>query len=269
MANLSITKAWNETAGFVAREGRLLFPIAFLFVALPGAILQLVMPTAVPGQPVEGGLWLIMLPVAVAVSIVGTLAIIHLALRPGASVGEGIQVGARRFLPMLGAVILVGIGALILAIPVAAIAGPTLVAGAGAGAGAIVALLVLLLIAVYIFFWVRLFPMSAVAVGEAVGPIAIIKRSWNLTRGHFWKLLGFLLLVVVAAMVVMFAISVVIGILLFLVTGGPPGPDSAAFYVMLVISALVQAVISAIFATLTARIYVQLAGDSTTPEVFA
>ena len=48
MANLSITTAWNETASFVQREARLLFPIAFLLIALPGGLFQMMLPATVP-----------------------------------------------------------------------------------------------------------------------------------------------------------------------------------------------------------------------------
>ena len=40
MATMSIGKAWEEAVAFVAREATLLFPVALLFVALPGLILQ-------------------------------------------------------------------------------------------------------------------------------------------------------------------------------------------------------------------------------------
>ena len=34
MTSLSIGKAWEETVAFVKREGALLFPVAFVFLAL-------------------------------------------------------------------------------------------------------------------------------------------------------------------------------------------------------------------------------------------
>src|SRR3546814_17017291 len=41
---LSIGAAWEETLAFVKREGTLLFPVALLFMALPGVVLQLLLP---------------------------------------------------------------------------------------------------------------------------------------------------------------------------------------------------------------------------------
>src|SRR3546814_2457647 len=44
MNRLSIGAAWEETLAFVKREGTLLFPVALLFLALPGVVLQLLLP---------------------------------------------------------------------------------------------------------------------------------------------------------------------------------------------------------------------------------
>src|SRR3546814_4189589 len=44
MNGLSIGAAWEETLAFVKREGTLLFPVALLFLALPGVVLQLLLP---------------------------------------------------------------------------------------------------------------------------------------------------------------------------------------------------------------------------------
>ena len=75
MANLSITTAWNETASFVQREARLLFPIAFLLIALPGGLLQMLMPATVPGQPPEFGAWLLIVPVGIIAGMIGSISI--------------------------------------------------------------------------------------------------------------------------------------------------------------------------------------------------
>jgi hypothetical protein len=267
MASLSITKAWNETVAFVTREGRLLFPIAFLLVALPGAVLQVAMPTPVPGQTPEAGVWLLLVPLAMVASMIGTLAISFLALRPGASVAEGLQVGLRRFIHLFGAALLVGIAGALLIVPVVILFGAAAVGGGEAAAAALAALLLIALIPVFLFFWVRLILMTPVAAMEDVGPIRIITRSWELTRSHFWKLLGFVVLVAIAAVVVMFVVTAIGGLVIFMLAG-PPLPDSLSMYLLLVLSALLQSVVSALFVTLLARVYAQLT-DAGMPQVFA
>ena len=44
MATISIGKAWEEAVAFIRREATLLFPVALLFVALPGLIVQEMTP---------------------------------------------------------------------------------------------------------------------------------------------------------------------------------------------------------------------------------
>jgi hypothetical protein len=267
MASLSTNSAWNETVAFVTREGRLLFPIAFLLVALPGAILQAAMPTPVPGETPEAGVWLLLVPLAIIASMVGTLAISFLALQPGASVAEGLQVGLRRFIHLLGAALLVGIGAGLVLVPVIILAGAAAVGAGEAAVGGVAAILVIALIPLFLFFWVRLLLMTPIAAVEDVGPVRIITRSWELTRDGFWRLLGLVLLVAIAAVVVMFAVTMVGGLLIFLLAG-PPEPDSLSMYLVLVLSALLQALVSALFVTLIARVYAQLS-ETGAPDVFA
>ena len=270
MANLSVTGAWNETMAFMKRESGLVLPIAFLLLAVPSALLEIVMPqSAVASEPPEPGLWLLLVPVVVIAMMVAYLAISYLALRPGTSVGEALQVGLRRFLPLFLATLLVGCGFLLLLVPLLFIAGGG-AALVGADPGVLVgaALLVFLVFAIVaLAVGVRLLLMTPVAAVEKAGPIEIIRRSWNLTTGHFWKLLGLLLLLLVAAGVLLMVVAMVAGIFLFAVAG-PPDPQSLSMILITIVSSLLQAVLGAIFAVLVARIYAQLSGD-TTESVFA
>lgn len=269
MARLSITEAWNETAAFVRDEARLLFPIAFLLVALPGGVLQLFMPPPpAPGAPPPLGAWLLIMPLSVVAAMIGTIALSYLALRPGASVGEALLVGARRFIFLLAATLLVALAAILAAIPLFALGALAFTGGATPEALAGFSLLVLLVVLLgMLALWVRLMLMTPVTAVEDAGPIGIIRRSWELTRGHFWRLLGFVLLVFVAALIVMAAVSAVAGILVMLLLG-PPEPLTLSAILVVLVGSLMQALFSMIFATLIARIYVQLAGFAS-PDVFA
>jgi hypothetical protein len=266
MASLSINETWNQTAAFAKREAHLLFPVAFLFIALPGAILQALMPVPVPGAAPQPGAWLAMVPVAIVLSLIGTLAITHLALRPGSSVGESLHVAARRFIFLLGSVLLVGLGAGAVVFLVALLAaGVGLGTGDPAGRGALV-LFFLLCLPIFIFFWVRLMLMTPAAVAESGGSIAIIRRSWTVTRGHFWPLLGFVLVFLLVVLVVSIAVNAIGGIIVFLIAGAPQ-PGSIAMFALLLVSALLNAVVSAFFATFLAKVYAQLT-DQGLADVF-
>lgn len=261
MAGLSITAAWNETAAFMGREGRLVLPVGFMLIALPGAIVQAATPTPQPNQLPEPGLWLALVPFALVATLIGNLAISVLALRPGISVGEALQRGAARFLPVLGAALLVGLGSMLAMLPVVLLAAGAAVA---LGIPALAAIPALLILPLLIFAWTRLLLANPVGAVEAGGPIAILKRSWALTAGHFWQLLGFLILLLIAAMVASGAIAAVGGTLIALAFG-PPRPDSLSFYLVLILSTLVQAVLASVFGVMVARLYAQLAPPDRSP----
>jgi hypothetical protein len=260
MASLSITEAWNETGELLRREGRLLYPIAFLLTALPGAIMQALMPERPLGTLPEPGPWLIMLPVSILATLIGTIALTVLALRAGTSIGEALQAGLRRLLPLLGALLLVGLAGAVLMIPLTALIGGLAMTGGSTpelnGALMFVPLLFLIIATI---FWVRLMLMTSVAAAEDAGPLRIISRSWALTRGHFWRLLGFALLFGILVLVTLLAVSAVGGILIYFVAG-EPHPGSLAMALVLLLSAVFQAAISCVFTILLARMYAQLSG---------
>lgn len=266
MAKLSITTAWNETMDFVKRDAGALFTIAFALVALPSVALQALGPGQVsPGETPELGLWLLLVPVVLFLSIAGTLAISALAIGRENVVGSAIALGFRRFLPMLGAALLVGLGALLVMIPL------FVLLGLGGGdlsqpspeVGARFGIAMLVLAVLFIFIWVRLTMMTPVAVAEPLGPIGIIRRSWQLTAGHFWKLLGFFLLFIIMISVVLLAVTAVFGILV-VVLAGQPDPGTLSALLILLIGGLVNAVAVVFLTVMFARIYVQLAGGETT-----
>ncbi len=276
MAKLSITTAWNETAEFVRREAGLLFPISFMLLALPNALMELLMPAPpMPGQAPEAGLWLLLLPLLVVAAIIGNIAISYLAIRPGSSVGEALRRGAARMPVLLAAAILIGIVFVILFFIVALVVamlvpGAVTAAQSGAPTPAMMrALLIVMLVIVPvgIYFGARLMMMTPAAAAEAGGPFDLMARSWSLTAGHVWKLVGFLLLVAILVGVLTAAIEAVAGIL-FTLAAGPVAPGSTSTLLVVIVMALVNMVVAAYLTSFVARIYAQLSGAAT-PEVFA
>ena len=253
MPKLSITTAWKETAAFVKREAGLLFPIAFGLMALPMVFLQLMTPRAAPGQEPEAGLWMLLFFPLMFLSVIGSIAISALATGRETVVGEALKRGVQRFLPMLGAMLLVGLCAMPLLVILVVIS----------QASPVIAVVLGLAIALgAIILWVRLMLITPVAAAEAGGPIALIKRSFQLTSGHTGKLLGFVLLIFILGMVVALALISVGGILMFLIAGKPE-PGSIGFLLTLLLGALLNTIFLVYFTVLVARIYVQLAGQPT------
>ena len=277
MANLSITQAWNEASDFVRREAGLLFPISFMLLALPGALMEAVAPTpAGPGQMGGGALWLVLGIVSVIAGIVGNVAIAYLALKAGASVGEALRRGAARLPSLLGAAILIGIAFLFLFLVVGVIFVlliPGALAAAEGGATATPAVITAILLSflvwlpVAIYFAARLALMTPIAAAESGGPFELIARSWRLTAPHVWRLVAFVLLVAILVGVLTGAIKAVTGIL-FALVAGPLEPGSTSAWLVTVVMALVNMVVAAYLTSLIARIYAQVAGDSDTHRVF-
>ena len=263
MKRLSITTAWNETAAFVKRDAGALFTIAFALMALPGVIMQALAPQPTPEDMNVSGLWLLLLPVVIILSMAGSIAISALALRRETIVGSAIAHGFRRFLPLLGATFLIGLAAMLLMLPVVVLFGVSVteLTAPSAGAAGTMLLAMFVLLIVFLAVWVRLMLMTPVAAAEPTGPIAIIRRSWALTAGHFWKLLGFVLLFGVAGLVVVSVITFIVGIVITLVAGAPE-PGSVSNVLMLVLGGLLNAAFIVFFTTMIARIYAQLAGTA-------
>jgi hypothetical protein len=251
--SLSVSTAWDETAALAKRGAWRLFPIAFFLLSLPAAILRLIAPVTAPGRLPEAGPWLLFVPIVPAASLIGALAISRLALRPGEGAGAALAIGLRRFASLLGAALLVGLAGAVLTIAAILLA-------AVIAAPMLSALAVLALLALLVFFWVRLILLTPAAAVEPIGPAALIRRSWALTAGNVWRLLGFLLAVAILSLVTLMAAGFVGGIAIRL-AAGQPQPGSLALILVLLVSALLQAAVSGLFTAFVARLYAHLAGD--------
>ncbi|HEY0014237.1 MAG TPA: hypothetical protein VGB79_15445 [Allosphingosinicella sp.] len=256
--------AWNDTAAFVKREWRLLLPIALLLNALPMAFAMAVLPQWSPERMPEPGLWLLAVPLAALVGIVGNVAISWLAMSPGRTVGEGLRRAFSRFLPLFAVYLIVGAGIFILFVIVAVVAAlsiPGLVPQAPntRALGGFAAILLVVMVPVLLYVSVRLMLAAPVAAAEEGGPIAIMKRSFALTRPVFWTLLGFLILITVLAWVIQTVAAMIIGIPILLLAGRPEESGISEVLILLIGSA-VSSVLTVYITTMVARIYLRLSG---------
>ncbi|WP_336959635.1 hypothetical protein [Sphingobium aquiterrae] len=260
MATLSIGKAWEDSIAFVRREWQLLFPVAFLFVALPVAILQQMVPPemaqwamAPQGDPpmLPPSFWLAVALTSLITSF-GSLALYALALLPGISVAEALQLGVRRF-GTLVLIMLVFMGAL-LALTIAL---TLLFVGLGFLSKAVAAVLAILLglaiMVLGVLAGVRMILLNPVLIDTALGPVDAIRRSWTLARGHFWRLFGFILVIAIFSFVVTQAAAAVFGSI-----AGLLGGATAAQAVGELASIIISTVVQVYFLVMLARIYRQL-----------
>jgi hypothetical protein len=268
---LSITAAWNETAAFVKQEAGALFLIVFGLGVLPGLIFQaiaqrfMVTPMVVRpgGPPPDMGPFLAMLPVFIValipltvLSLWGNLTVNTLALRRETVIGSAFGHAARRILPLLGAWLVLFVAVVIVMAPL----GLLMFSSARSGHWGVSFLAILLVWLALIFVGVRLMLIAPVAAAEPIGPINMIRRSWELTSSHFWKLIGFLILLFIVFLVLSVVVGAIGGIIIALVAG-PPTPGSISSFIIQLITGILEAIFLTYFIVMIARIYVQLSGN--------
>jgi len=265
MAQLSVSKAWDDTREIFARDGSLIIAVALALFVLPQIIVGLI---TVPGSGVMSVTGRIVWIAAALIGVIGQLAIVRLALGH-TTVGDAIAHGARRFLPTFGSLLLLGCALALIGIPVivALLAGRIVempIEGQppppSFGVLALAIALVSLLISVK---FTMIVPISS---EERAGPLQILKRSWNLSRGHYWRLLGFLLIVLVTAIVLAIVTQSVGGVIARLV-GDRLAPFTLGALLLALIEALVSSALTALFAVMAARIYRQLAAGEAQASV--
>jgi len=264
MASLSVSRAWDETKGLIAADGKLFTIVAAALLLLPQAVVAAVAPP----QELSGvapDRWLTLLAlIAYILGIIGQIAIIRLSQVHGTSVGEAISHGVRRVLPVIGAMIILGIAIFIVAVPLMLLiggAGALEAAEAGAAPPALVTA-VLLIVVLAVLIGPKFLMMMPVATAEPGWSIHILKRSWLLSNGHYFRLLGFTLLIVVAAIVIVLAVQVVVGTIL-LAAFDQLEPLSLGALLYALLFGAVQAGFAVVLSIMVARIYVQLSGHDT------
>ena len=258
---VSIGKAWEETSAFLGREARLVAPVALATFALPAILADWAFPKGASGAAA----WLML--VVLAAVLIGQMTVVLLVNDWRGSIGEAMGKAARRLPVLLAGMIIVFFPAIL----IATVAVGVSLVGAGITDPASVtpqalaklpgflwALLLLSLL--FIVLAVRMFPISAVAASEPVGPIGLIKRSWSMTRGNFWRLFALVLLLGIAALVLDGAVTMVVGSIATLAAGEPKAFNTSALMVALV-SGLIGALVSTVSAAMVGRVYAQVAGE--------
>lgn len=265
---LDTGKAWTEAAATVSANKEVLVAIAGVFFFLPALMLALFFPQPEPpagAQPRElfamletyylhAGPWLL---AGALVQVLGQLAVLMLTARAGqATVGDAIR-AAIRALPSYVGTQLVLIGAIFAAFltirMIAVLSQPLAVL-----LGLIVAGL-----AVWVSIRCLLTPV-VIAVEGARHPLAVLRRSWDLTRGNAGRITLFAIVLALAVSVLAAVASALTGIVLALVGGPAVGRIAGDAAV-----ALVGAAAATYFAISFAAIHRQLAGTARTdPAVF-
>jgi len=262
MAILSISKAWEESKARIAVDGRLMAVVAAALIVLPGLIVEVISPSALRTD--SSALESILFLLSSLLALIGQLPIIRLAVTPAVSVGEAIGHGARRMPIYLVAAILLTILFIVILIPfgIAAYAAGVPFDRSSEQAflqSPVAMVLSLLYMALLIFIAIRMLMSSPVASEEDAGPIQILRRSWDLTRGHWWRLFGFIVMFVIGALILIAAVNWAVtafAVILF----GAIAPMSLSALLVGLFDSIVNGGVTVFLAVMLARIYLQLTG---------
>jgi hypothetical protein len=256
MSSLSISAAWEQAKDIVAREGRLLAAVALALIVFPQVVL------AVVGVPIGADATMLSRLIYVAVVILGFVAQIalnRLAIGPSVSVADAIIVGLSRVVSLFVAIIAVFIGLMLVAVVLMTVMGAakliTIPAAGQTPPPPLIAVLVLLTALAFAIFQL-IFPLAA---AETANPLRLLSRSWQLARGHYLRLLAFILIVFMGLGAVVLLIQLGVGSVVLLLLG-PANAGSLSALVIGLVAGTIQACFTVVTAVMLARIYVQLAG---------
>jgi hypothetical protein len=211
---LDSNRAWKHASRNVSRNRDALLAVAGVFFLLPQLALGLFFPQPEPtvgmneqqiiqlAQAYYASALPAMIPLLICQAL-GTLSLLSLlrhATQP--TVGEALRLGVSGLPTYFGAQILLGLaGGLLI----------SLLAVSGIAALAVAGLLLVVLLAAVVVLRVSL-SGAVVAIEGERNPVRALRRSWALTAGNAWRLLGFYALFLVAILVILMIVSLIIGI---------------------------------------------------------
>jgi len=234
---LSYSAVWQDTVDLIRTHATLAAALAGVFLFLPALLVGYVIPQPQVKDLHEFGRimteylmgnwhWLLL---ASLFNMIGTIAILLLFFTRGVTVG--------------GAIV-----AAIMLVPFYFVA--SLLCGIAIGIGFVL----LLVPGLYLFG--RLGIVGPVVVAENQrNPVTAISRTWALTAGNGWAVLGMVLLVAIGAFVAMAVVNLILGLLFFAVA-----PDKIAALLTLIVQSATEAAVTVIMVALYAALYRALSG---------
>lgn len=262
---VTMDSVWERTSEVVTGRAGILAPIAAATIWLPVVIEQAIVGAATGGQPPVGAAAGLVAVLTILVAICGywgRLALVAVASDPAVTARDALRAAARRLPLLLGLLAIAALVVAALLIPVGVAIGPyatqlsatestEMSASLSTMPPALVAFVSLYLVAAAIaLLWVviRLLAVTPIVFLERRG-VASFRRSFEVTRGHFWRLTGVFLLFLIVVLVATVAARSVTGIAARLIAG-PEHPAIVAFVAALFVTGVVAA------ASVTAAVFV-------------
>lgn len=254
--NLALGAIWEETIAFVRAEFSLLLPVAMLGFGLPTIVILLAVPMdATRVGMLKPGPWMLWFVPSGILSMLGSLAVSALALRPGVSVRESIGVAVSRMPSALGLLLFYVGYQVALAVPLLIVSEIELKVSGAVGPASVVVNLACIALTIWLF--VRLMPIWAVLSDRPQKPWEAVRAAFRLTRGCYPKLLLLRVVMAFAAMLLMVVLLIPIGAIAQLI-GALTGGASVSILLSFIATGLMVAMIGGIWTVFVARLYRRL-----------
>jgi hypothetical protein len=265
MTMVKMGTIWDRTTAVLSGRAGALGGVATVTLFLP---LTLMLAWTMFFQPKTSSgmvLTLVLYLAAAFVGLLGALAMTALASDPETTTASAWARARSRILTLCGVTLVLVAVAVLALLPVILILAAsrvdmTALTAGGAprlsgGLMTIVALYYILFMVFLLWFAARLSVLNAVVLHERLG-LGAIRRSFQLTRGITWRLIGVLLLYAVVLFVVRAAIQSVVGLVLRLILGADQ--IAVAVFVAGMVGAAITTIFSVLAATFAAQLYVAL-----------
>ena len=263
MTRMSISDCWDESRAFLLRESRLLAPLALALLFLPRVVTRMA-EFGEQSQKDPSPTYLLLFFAQVLISAVGQLSISRLALGFRDQLGETIRHSVRRLPPYVGAL---AIFAVPLSLAFVVLVSASEVAKKSGNQGlALVVLtgLIALMVGVLVVFTRALF-VTAVASVEQGSAIAVLRRSFALSRGHALRMLGAAMLFLIGGGLAILALSFAFGTVVTLLLGQPE-PWTVPALLIALADAACETVLALVFTVFFARLYALRVVDPGVPS---
>jgi hypothetical protein len=252
-----MSAVWDESAALIRREQKLLIPVALATIGIGSFISGFTQPeTAGAGLGIAGIVGFI---IGNILSLIGNLAIMALALMPGMSVAESLNLAMSRLPKMLAVAGIFLIGVIVMIIPVAlaiGFSGEPISENMTLQELPAIAILVVAIVSLVLFYLLaRLITLTAVIVDQNPPAVEAVRSSFMATREIAAKVVGVMLLFLVVTLVVSGAATSISGILFGMIgkaVGAPFLGKGLAVLVTGMISALIS-IVSTVFAAMLYR----------------
>lgn len=259
---VSMGTVWDRATEFLSDNLSAIIPLALLTIFVPAAISQSIAPLGVLSATAAFEVQVVSLVLSL-VSLWGKIVIIALALDAAAGRESAIATANRRVLPIIGIMLILGVGVIILFLPFAI---PLLASGFDfqaamtggkpeipSGVAGFLFLYLLFFCAALLWLAARLALVTPTMIMERRG-MGVFVRSFKLTRRFQWKVVGVIILYGIVSIVSFLAAKLVFGSILGLIAGGD-GPVTVATVLTAILVSVVLTAFSVLAAAFTGKLY--------------